>query len=445
VLNKEGEYNNIIIKRNDSTLYSRFTQLFPKVIALQIFFILIASLATEKAHGVNSTHGFTYHRTDGNRFLQGKGSLPDIPFRDIRLHGKPVWIVALPFLGGSVWAVVLENGRVSGFHISEDEIRPYRIRPVKLPPGMPPLLTTRKGEIRIFSPSVTEKSFLTHPVIFEQTGRTALLYRDGRIVLKNGHPIILDINALPDARILYDENGRMLILTGRSDQYKHGVLGDLIEATSVTLIHTRPAVLAKRIITLHEDNVIEGIAPLWSDMDGDGRREIVLTISDAQRGARYAVFDEDGELIATSSAVGQGYRWRHQIAVAPFGPDGGTELAGVLTPHIGGVVEFYRLQEGKLVRTAQVKGFSSHLLGSRNLDMALAADFDGDGRIELLAPLSSHDKLGAVRRNLDSARTAWTIPVGGKISTNIAAVVLQGRIIGIGIGREDGFLRLWIP
>jgi hypothetical protein len=77
--------------------------------------------------------------------------------------------------------------------------------------------------------------------------------------------------------------------------------------------------------------------------------------------------------------------------------------------------------------------------------MALAADFDGDGRIELLLPLSSHEKLGAVRRTLDGADTAWTIPVGGKISTNLAGVVFGDKVIGVGIGREDGFIRLWIP
>jgi len=429
----------------NSTLYSRSTPPLLKFFSLSIFFILIACLYVEESHGTNASYGFTYHRADGNRFLQGKGRLPNIPYQDIRLRGKPVWIVALPFLEGSIWAVVLENGQVRGFHVRGEKIRPYRVKPVKIPSGMPPLLTVQKGDIRIFSPSVPGQSVFTHPVILPQTGRTALIYRDGRIALKNGRTTTLDIDALPDARILYDETGRMLILTGRNDQYKHGVLGDLIEANSVTLIQTHPTVLVEKIITLHDESIIEGIAPIWSDINGDGRREIVLTISDAQSGARFAVFNEYGELIATSSAVGQGYRWRHQIAVAPFGPDGTIELAGVLTPHIGGVVEFYRLQEGKLVRTAQAMGYSSHLLGSRNLDMALAADFDGDGRIELLVPLSSHDKLGAVRRNLDGAHTAWTIPVGGKISTNLAAVVFQDRVIGVGIGREDGILRLWIP
>ncbi len=310
---------------------------------------------------------------------------------------------------------------------------------------MPPLLTIQNGDIRILSLSIPGRSLLTHPVILQRTGRTALIYRDGRLVLKNGPTITLDINALPDARIIYDENDRMLILTGRSDRYKHGALGDSIEAKSVTLIQTHPTVLIEKIVILEDENIFEGIAPIWSDIDGDGSREIVLTISDAQRGARFAVFDEDGELIATSAAVGQGYRWRHQIAVAPFGPDGGIELAGVLTPHIGGVVEFYRLHDGKLVPTAKVTGYASHLLGSRNLDMALAADFDGDGKIELLVPLSSQDKLGAVRRDINGAHTAWTIPVGGKISTNLAAVVFQDGVIGVGIGREDGFLRLWIP
>ena len=59
-------------------------------------------------------------------------------------------------------------------------------------------------------------------------------------------------------------------------------------------------------------------------------------------------FDDDGHLVAEGPTIGQGYRGRHQIAVAPFGPNGELELVDVLTPHLGGIVEFYQLEEKKL-------------------------------------------------------------------------------------------------
>ena len=50
----------------------------------------------------------------------------------------------------------------------------------------------------------------------------------------------LDINVLPDARILFDENERLLLLTDPGDAYKHGILGDVNEATAVTIVGTDP-------------------------------------------------------------------------------------------------------------------------------------------------------------------------------------------------------------
>jgi hypothetical protein len=131
--------------------------------------------------------------------------------------------------------------------------------------------------------------------------------------------------------------------------------------------------------------------------------------------------------------------------VAPFGPDGALELADVLTPHIGGVVEFYRLEGEKLRIVAQAPGFSSHALGSRNLDMAVAGDFDGNGQVELLVPNQALDQLGGVRRTADGGVVTWTVPVGGRVTTNLAAVTLPHGGLAVGVGREDGVLRLWLP
>ena len=43
------------------------------------------------------------------------------------------------------------------------------------------------------------------------------------------------------------------------------------------------------------------------------------------------------------------------------------------------MVEFFQLENNELRIVAQVPGYTSHIIGSRNLDMALAGDFDGDG------------------------------------------------------------------
>ncbi|MEA5388072.1 hypothetical protein VB779_14210 [Haloarculaceae archaeon H-GB11] len=114
--------------------------------------------------------------------------------------------------------------------------------------------------------------------------------------------------------------------------------------------------------------------PLVADLDGDGEPEIVTTMADSENGARIAVYSPAGERIATGPVYGPG--WRHQLAVAPFGPDGATELAAVLRPHVTHTVEYYRLEDGELSVRATVIGVSSHTYGSRNLDEAVAAVLD---------------------------------------------------------------------
>nr|ABZ06289.1 putative FG-GAP repeat protein [uncultured marine microorganism HF4000_008B14] len=115
----------------------------------------------------------------------------------------------------------------------------------------------------------------------------------------------------------------------------------------------------------------------------------------------------------------------------------------MVTPHIGGTVEFYRLEDDILRVVAKVPGFRTHAIGSRNLDMAVAGDFDGDGRIEILVPSQGMDEIGAIRRTEEGAEVAWTLPIDGKVSTNLAAVSSDSGGLTLGVGRNDGVLLVW--
>ena len=130
----------------------------------------------------------------------------------------------------------------------------------------------------------------------------------------------LPVNALPDARILSDGTGRVLLLAGPTTDYDHNVLGDNVEASQIVLVDAQtPAVITTIDV---QGGVVEGIAPLWADLNGDGEREIIVTVSNAQGGARIVAYSEAGEVVAEGPPIGTGYRWRHQLAVAPFGPNG---------------------------------------------------------------------------------------------------------------------------
>jgi len=88
----------------------------------------------------------------------------------------------------------------------------------------------------------------------------------------------------------------------------HGILGDTLEATRITLVETLPCPYVVATISVPPPYVIEGLSPIWADLDGDGSREILVTVSDAAQGARLLAFTETGEQRATGLPVGRGYR-----------------------------------------------------------------------------------------------------------------------------------------
>jgi hypothetical protein len=219
-----------------------------------------------------------------------------------------------------------------------------------------------------------------------------------------------------------------------TDAYDHGVLGDAAEAGGVAVVDpATPEVTA----WVHPpgDSVFEGTAPIVVEWGGE--TAIVATASDTEIGARVVVSALDGSIRAVGPPVGAGFRWRHQLAAAPFAADGTTELAVVRTPHVGGTVEFYRLDGDRLTIVAERSGYSSHRIGSRNLDMAAAGDFDGDGRVELLVPDDPMQSLAALRRTGDGIEEAWRLPLGGRLTTNVG---VSGGSVAAGWG---DVLRIW--
>jgi hypothetical protein len=434
----------------------------PDSLAIVMIFLTIFSLAIVpirgSGQGRDQTYkqldwseitriGYTYLRQDGNRFVRGRGSMPDVASLDIELGGIPDWVTGVPSGESYIWAVVMKDGRVEGYRIDEgEEVKEVSIVPERIPSETPPLLALIEGKPVIITPPNKSASLLSHPVVLESSGRIAFIGEGGDLVIRGEKgDTRLTVDALLDARILVDESDRLLLLTDPTDSYGHGVLGDELEAGSVSLVETtgEPSLVSK--ISVSSGNVIEGAAPIWVDLTGDGTKEIIVTVSNPERGAKIMVYDESGEVVGAGPAIGLGFRWRHQLAIAPFGPEGEMELVDVLTPHIGGKVEYYRLKGDSLEIVASRDGFRSHEMGSRNLDMAAAGDFDGDGRPELLLPAEDLSQLVGVRRSVSGAEVYWKVGIGGVMTTNLAAVTSPSGEIAVAAGSEAGILRVWLP
>jgi len=388
--------------------------------------------------------GYTYHSSDGNRIVDGSGSLPGaVPFQ-VQLGFAPVWVVAVAVDNGSLWTAVSTGGDVAALLVREKVIQEVPIKTDGYIPGSPPLMRVDSGGVSLVSAIVASSSDVTHPVVLGVSGATVWIGEDGWLHLQDSEEHLqLDIAALPDARILQDQRGRVLLLSDPTEAYSHGVLGDELEATAVLLAETTPDFRVVKRISVPDGLVIEGIMPIWADMDDDGEREIIVTGSDRDAGARLMVFSEDGNLLAESKAIGQGFRWRHQIAVASSSESAPPELISVKTPHIGGMLEYFQIVDDRLELAAIVSGVTSHVIGTRNLDLALVGDFDGDGFSETLLPDDELRSLVAVERTTDGASIDWSLPLAAIMSSNLAAVTDADDQIIVGTGLADGSLLIW--
>jgi hypothetical protein len=259
----------------------------------------------------------------------------------------------------------------------------------------------------------------------------------------------LALNIQPDARLVVNAAGQVAFYAEATNQrYVHGIMGDDLEGSALVLVQVADERL--QIVTridLPEDNVYEGLSPIWADVNGDGTDDLVTTVSNGRDGARNRVYLFDGETITgevDGPAIGQGNRWQHQLAWGPFGIEGEPLLVDVLTPHIGGIVRFHRFTGSELDVIATLGGHTSHVIGSRNLDMAVAGDFDGDGTPEIALPTQDRTQIDGIQLTANGPQVVWSLPVDGTISSNLSAIAANGRPLALAVGTEDGRIRVWL-
>lgn len=146
-------------------------------------------------------------------------------------------------------------------------------------------------------------------------------------------------------------------------EYGHDVLGGAGEYKGLMmLVHTDLGVLPATM-TLPEGKVFEDLAPRCADLDGDGEQEVVAVISDVETGASLTVLSKRTGPIDATPPIGQRNRWLAPAGIADFDGDGQNDIAYVETPHLGGLLRFWTLRDGRLVEIAQLAGFSNHRIG----------------------------------------------------------------------------------
>lgn len=393
--------------------------------------------------GATTEAWYTHAQPTGNRTLPGDGAIGTTEPIEFSPNGRPQWLVARPTSGGSRWTVATADGSLTDWDVSDgtgtrerayDSI-PAETQPVvrRGPGGVAPLYPP--GELSV------QASPMIRPVTSDRPSQLLYMAGNGDLVITGSETVRLPVDGLPDGRLAALGDGRYALFGDATDRYNHGALGDSIEGETLYVVDADEGELVAQS-TLDPPAVFEGLQPLVADMDDDGRPEIVTTVADSADGARIAVFSPSAQHLATGPIHEPG--WRHQLAVAPFGPGGESELAVVRKPHVDRVLEFYRLRDGGLNIVATATGVSSHSYGSRILDGALAGSFTGDGTPELLVPTAPQDELAVIRRGRDGASVASRLSLDGQLTSNITGVTRPDGGVVVGVATATT-VRVWQP
>ncbi|MFP4564003.1 MAG: hypothetical protein ACLFRY_11920 [Spirochaetia bacterium] len=414
----------------------------------------------------------------GNRFLDVHLDVPETKRLRAELAGRPAWAAGFKEDNTYVWIVVLENGRVQRVSVSmqadgERVLETGRARSTRFSTAFPPVLVPDGASYRLMPEDAYAGNPLTFPVPAPDGKGTIAVTPEGRVVRNfQGRETVLAEDVLPDTRFI-QMGTDLYFLINPTNRYRNGVLGDELEAAGFARLRFPESGTPKeqRADEGYLPGVIESLS-LIGLPDLPGTQALVFTVSSPDEGSRILLADADGDPIAWGEPVGRGNRWRHQIAAAPLGPDGEVEIAVIKTPHIGGILEYYRpatvageaeqqtdplsedaepAQALEIVHTRQ--GYSTHSSGSRNLSMAAVGDFDDDGRYDILLPNQAGTALSNVQRTASGSRENYRIRFEREISTSISVVedkdwspTEEGRRPGaLAVGTADGILHIWVP
>lgn len=214
-------------------------------------------------------------------------------------------------------------------------------------------------------------------------------------------------------------------LADPTTRYDHGVLGDQIEAAALRLRTRDGKVLTYR---LPGDSVFEDLEPRIVALD-DGAAVLVVR-SYLARGAALALYRVARgriETLAQSEPIGQPNRWLNPVRAADFDGDGRIEIPAVVTPHLSGKLTLYRREGAVLARIAERAGYSTHFIGSTVLAMRAIADIDGDGVVDIIVPSLDRRRLIAVSFAGGKSRELRSAAHARPIVTAIVAADLDAQ------------------
>jgi len=232
-------------------------------------------------------------------------------------------------------------------------------------------------------------------------------------------------NGLVDSELSSSKTIHAAWLTGSTTRYRHGILGDEIEASGLMVIDRS----GKRYnLKLDKSSVFEDRKVRIADLDQDGQEELIVVRSYLDSGAALAVYGIRGNKlvsIAETPSIGLPNRWLNPAVVADVDNDGELEISYVETPHIGGILHVLALRKGKLVYKYRSTYTSNHAIGSRVQELAAAIDWNGDGVSDIAVPNANRSKIKVFSYAKGQPQELETIDLGNRILSAVVATDLN--------------------
>jgi len=223
-----------------------------------------------------------------------------------------------------------------------------------------------------------------------------------------------------------------------TDRYDHDILGSRNEAGAL-VIELRDG--GRQTVHLKPDAVFEDLKPRIVDLDGDNQDAIVVVKSYVKRGSALAVIAERRgrfDIVAETPPLGAPHRWLAPAGIADFTGDHRPDIAVVRQPHAIGTIELWSWRDGRLQKGAEMPDAANHIVGTRALDMAAVADFDGDNIPDIAIPSFDRTRLRIVSF-APQPREIASVALPAKAATNLG--LLKGTAApAVALGLEDGSL-----
>ncbi len=187
-------------------------------------------------------------------------------------------------------------------------------------------------------------------------------------------------------------------------RYPHRSLGSTEHAAAIHVqSHVSTGRVQELVYKLPLTRVFEDLILRLVDLDADGRDELVVVESDLLRGAAVVVLGlrpvtkpvaaaGQGEQLALvelarSPYAGSSFLWLNPLGFGDFDGDGKTDVAAVITPHIGGTLTLYRYQPPHLEPFAKAMDVSNHRMGAVEQDLGVVVPPKGPSqRTSIVVP-----------------------------------------------------------